>query len=169
MGKLATSNEELITANEELQTNSEELQSTNEELQAVNEELYTVNAECQQRITELSEISTDIQNIYDVSEIGTIFIDKDYRIRKFNKYCQKIFKLIPDDIGRPLEHFSTALEIDFKEKVQVVVNTGKFFQKTVKTKDDSLFLLRVAPYKTQENETKGVVLVLLDISSLTTA
>ena len=166
IGQLEASNEELRTTNEELQAGSEELQSTNEELQAVNEELYTVNAECQMRITELSEMSSDVQNIYEVSEIGTLFVDKELRIRKFNAYSQRLFNLLPDDIGRPIENFSSSLKVDFAKQAKKVIDSVKIYEKEVKSKDDVTYLMRVAPYRTEDMHVKGVVLVFIDISAL---
>jgi two-component system, chemotaxis family, CheB/CheR fusion protein len=61
--ELETSNEEMQATNEELVASNEELQSTNEELQSVNEELYTVNAEYQKKINELSELTSDMDNL----------------------------------------------------------------------------------------------------------
>ena len=166
VGQLEASNEELQSTNEELQAGSEELQSTNEELQAVNEELYTVNAECQMRITELSEMSSDVQNIYDISEIGTLFVDNNLRIRKYNSFTQKIFNLLPDDLGRPLEHFSSTLKVDFTKKVKNVLKSVKLFQREIVSVDNVTYLMRIAPYRTDDFHVKGAVLVFMDISSL---
>ena len=60
--ELKTSNEELNATNEELLAN-EELQSTSEELHSVNEELHTVNAEYQQKISELTRLTDDMDNL----------------------------------------------------------------------------------------------------------
>ncbi|MGF1521690.1 MAG: EAL domain-containing protein [Leptolyngbyaceae cyanobacterium] len=65
---LQTSIEELETANEELLVANKELQSTNEELQSVNEELYTVNSENQERIEQLIELGTDVDNVNDITQ-----------------------------------------------------------------------------------------------------
>ena len=81
--ELETRNEELQASNEELLASNEELQSTNEELQSVNEELYTVNAEYQRKITELTELTNDMDNLLASTEVGTIFLDGQLRIRKF--------------------------------------------------------------------------------------
>ncbi len=166
IGQLESSNEQLRMANEELQTGSEELQSTNEELQSVNEELYTVNAECQLRITELSEMNNDMQNFYDVSEIGTLFVDKDYCIRKFSPLAQKVFKLIPDDIGRPIGHFSTDFDLDFQAAIQRVCEEFTTFQGELTSRHGADYLLRIAPYRSDDHRIRGAVLVLIDVGSL---
>ncbi len=166
IGQLEASNEEMRATNEELQSGSEELQSTNEELQAVNEELYTVNAECQMRITELSEMSSDVHNIYEVSEIGTMFVDKNLRIRKFNAPSQKIFNFLPDDIGRPVEHFSSTLKIDFTKKIKSVLKTMRMYQREIVSNSGVTYLMRIAPYRTDDLQIKGTVLVFIDITSM---
>ncbi len=168
IGQLEASNEELKTSNEELQSSGEELQSANEELQAVNEELYTVNAECQARIMELSEMSSDLQNIYDASNIGTIFVDKNLRIRKFNSVSQKIFNLLLDDTGRPLSHFSssTSSKIDIEQKVKTILKKVTVFQSEIKMKNGITYLMRISPYRTDNLDIKGAILIFIEVTSL---
>ena len=84
---------------------NEELQSTNEELQSVNEELYTVNAEYQRKIGELTELTNDMDNLLASTEIGTIFLDAELKIRKFTPQIAKAFSLVPHDVGRSIETF----------------------------------------------------------------
>ena len=85
---------------------NEELQSTNEELQSVNEELYTVNAEYQRKIAELTELTNDMDNLLASTEVGTIFLDGQLRIRKFTPQLAVTFGLVPHDVGRPIETFA---------------------------------------------------------------
>ncbi len=73
--ELETSNEEQQSSNEELLASNEELQSTNEELQSVNEELYTVNSEYQSKITELTQLSNDVENLLRSTGLGVVFLD----------------------------------------------------------------------------------------------
>src|SRR5207244_12603685 len=101
--QLEASNEEMQASNEELQSSNEELQSTNEELQSVNEELYTVNAEYQRKISELTEMTNDMDNLLASTEIGTIFLDPELKIRKFTPQIAEAFSLVPHDVGRSSE------------------------------------------------------------------
>src|SRR6185436_10703058 len=107
--QLESSNEELQAANEELLSSNEELQSTNEELQSVNEELYSVNAEYQRKISDLTELANDMDNLLSSTDIGTIFLDRELRIRKFTPQITDNFNLLPPDIGRPIETFTYAV------------------------------------------------------------
>jgi two-component system CheB/CheR fusion protein len=104
--EMQSSQEELISTNEELQSSNEELQSTNEELttsreemQSLNEELQTVNAEQQSKMDELSRLNNDMRNLLNSTEIVTVFLDNELHVRRFTTGADKIFKLIPGDVG----------------------------------------------------------------------
>lgn len=104
-----TTNEELQASNEELLSSNEELQSANEELQSLNEELHTVNAEYQQKIEDLALANDDINNLITGSNIASIFLDKELKIRRFTSSIVNQINLISEDIGRPFIHFSNQL------------------------------------------------------------
>ena len=101
-----TTNEEFKSTNEELQSSNEELQSTNEELHSVNEELYSVNSEFERKNNELNQLNVDHDNLLASTDIGTMFLDRQLRIRKFNAAIESFFKLLPQDIGRPIDHIA---------------------------------------------------------------
>src|SRR6185503_1585112 len=103
--ELAYTKENLQSAIEELETSNEELQGTNEELQSVNEELYTVNAEYQRKIAELTELTNDMDNLLASTDVGTIFLDRELKIRKFTPQLAEAFSLVAHDVGRPIETF----------------------------------------------------------------
>ncbi|MGB7323503.1 MAG: chemotaxis protein CheB, partial [Rubripirellula sp.] len=91
--ELETSNEELQATNEEMVASNEELQSTNEELHSVNEELYTVNGEYQKKIAELTELTDDLNHLFEHLDAGLLFLDSDLRVRKFTPSLAKVFSL----------------------------------------------------------------------------
>ena len=71
-------------------------------MQSLNEELQTVNAEQQSKMDELSRVSNDMRNLLNSTEIVTVFLDNELHIRRFTPGADKLFKLIPGDVGRPL-------------------------------------------------------------------
>lgn len=165
--ELETSNEELQATNEELLASNEELQSTNEELQSVNEELLTVNAEYQTKISELTELNNDISNLFNSTEVGTIFLDEHLNIRKFTPVAKREINLIEQDLGRPLSHISHNLvNIDLVGEATSVLNTLIVREKEVQNEQGMWFILKTIPYRTTENVIKGVVITLVDISQL---
>ena len=167
--ELETSNEELQASNEELHAANEELQSTNEELQSVNEELYTVNAEYQRKIAELTELTNDMDNLLSSTEVGTIFLDAQLKIRKFTPQIAETFDLVLHDVGRSIETF--AYKMDHPELVddlKRVLAERKPIERELLDERGRAFFLRILPYRAKAS-VDGVVLTLIDVSGLKAA
>ena len=81
--ELKSANEEYQSVNEELQSTNEELETAKEELQSTNEELQTVNAELTIKNEDLSRANSDLRNFFDSTDIASLFLDGDLRIRTF--------------------------------------------------------------------------------------
>ncbi|MGA2764294.1 MAG: chemotaxis protein CheB [Spirochaetia bacterium] len=170
--ELETANEELRSANEEYQSTNEELQSANEELetsreelQSVNEELMTVNNEYQNKIDELSVINDDMMNLLNSSNIATIFLDNALQIKRYTPYATRIFNLIGTDVGRPLGHLTSNLELkDLVEQAQKVLDSLAPFREEVQTRDGHWYSMRLHPYRTTGDAIAGVVLSFIDIN-----
>jgi two-component system CheB/CheR fusion protein len=171
--EMQTSQEELKSTNEELQSTNEELQSTNEELttskeemQSLNEELQTVNHELQSKVDELSRSNNDMKNLLNSTEIATLFLDGELRVRRFTTPTSRIIKLIPGDAGRPISDIASNLEAtDLADDAREVLRTLVFMEKEVATRDGRWFSVRILPYRTLENVIDGVVVTFTDASS----
>jgi chemotaxis methyl-accepting protein methylase len=174
--EMQTSQEELTSANEELQSANEELQSTNEELttsreemQSLNEELQTVNAEQQSKMEELARLNNDMRNLLNSTEIVTVFLDNELRVRRFTTGADKIFKLRPGDVGRPLsEIVNDLLYPEMTKEVQDVLRTLVFSEKQIAATDGRWFSVRIMPYRTMEDVIVGVVITFTNISAAKT-
>ncbi|WP_438027237.1 chemotaxis protein CheB [Sorangium sp. So ce233] len=167
--QLEASNEELQAANEELLASNEELQSTNEELQSVNEELYSVNAEYQRKIADLTELGNDMENLLSSTDIGTIFLDKELKIRKFTPQIAESFNLLLQDVGRPIETFTYAVDHpELTEDLRRVLATGERVERELRDRHNRSFFLRILPYRAK-GTVAGVVLTLIDVSGLKAA
>jgi two-component system CheB/CheR fusion protein len=172
--ELETSNEELKSTNEELQLTNKELQSSNEELetakeemQSLNEELNTVNSELQNKIESLSETNDDMQNLLNSTDIATIFLDGNLRIKRFTRQAKAIIKLIDSDIGRPLEDLVSTLKYDHLiDDAKTVLKTLVYKDTEVPTVNDDWYLLRILPYRTAGNMIDGLVISFVDIGRL---
>jgi two-component system, chemotaxis family, CheB/CheR fusion protein len=167
--ELEASNEELQAANEELLASNEELQSTNEELQSVNEELYTVNAEYQRKLTELTELTNDMDNLLASTDVGAIFLDAELRIRKFTPRVGDVFRLLPQDVGRPIETFTHRMHHpELAGDLRHVLGTGEPVEREVRHQSGRSFFVRVLPYRAK-GMVDGVVLTFIDVSGLKAA
>ena len=164
--ELESSNEELQAANEELLASNEELQSTNEELQSVNEELYSVNAEYQRKISDLTELANDMENLLASTDIGTVFLDSQLRIRNFTSRAAEIFHLLPHDIGRPIDNLTHSMEYpELAADFRRVLDTGVVVEKELLDGGKHAYFARILPYRAK-GSIDGVVLTLIDVSGL---
>ncbi len=164
--ELETSNEELQATNEELVASNEELQSTNEELHSVNEELHTVNSEFQRKISELVELNADMDHLQVSTEVHTLFLDKQLRVRKFTPRIAETFNLVPHDIGRPIEVFAhTLARASLMEDIRRVLAEATPFESHVKDQSGRWFLLRVLPYR-RGASIDGVVLTMIEVTGI---
>jgi two-component system CheB/CheR fusion protein len=164
--ELQTSNEELQAINEEVQVSNEELQSTNEELHSMNEELYTVNAELEQKNQQLVELNSDHENLLTSTEDGVLYIDQHLRIKKFNPAISFAFHLMPQDVGRPVEHIAYNLENreHMLADIQDVLNSGIRKEREEKTSTGIAYLRRLTPFLDDDDNICGVVLTFTDIT-----
>jgi two-component system CheB/CheR fusion protein len=177
-----TSNEELQATNEELIASNEELQSTNEELHSVNEELYTVNAEYQKKNAELQELNDDIEHLLNGTDVATMFLDRQLCIRKFTPRIAETFRVIPQDIGRPLRSFTHDLTYQtLVADIERVLHDGQVIEAQTWDKRHRCYFLRILPYRARRRNRNdstigpevdrgsapdGVLLTLTDISAL---
>ncbi|MBK1679759.1 chemotaxis protein CheB [Rhodocyclus tenuis] len=165
--ELKSSNEELQSTNEELQSTNEELTTSKEELQSLNEELQTVNAELQAKVDDLTWVRNDMSNLLNSTEIATVFLNNEMKLRRFTTHATRLFKLIPGDVGRPLSHVVTDLDYpQLKDDANEVLRTLVFQEKSVSTHDGRWFRVRIMPYRTQDNVIDGVVITFTDITEI---
>jgi two-component system CheB/CheR fusion protein len=163
--ELKASNEELQSMNEESQSTNEELETSKEELQSINEELATVNSELQSKIDELTRANDDLYNLFNSTEIPTIFLDKDLNIRNFTPEASELIKIRKSDLGRPLSDITSNLKYDnFNEDIKLVLHRLIHKEIEIQTKDDNWYLMRITPYKTSEDVIDGVVIIFVDIN-----
>ena len=163
---LRAANEELQSINEEYRSTAEELETSKEELQSMNEELQTVNAELKTKLETISSAHNDLQNLMAATEIGTLFLDPDLRIKLFTPAVTNYFKITNADIGRSVSDFTHRLVYDDLERdVRRVLNALVPIEKEVPTRDGHWVTLRLRPYRTTEDHIEGVVLTFADITA----
>lgn len=163
--ELKASNEELQAINEELRSTSEELESSKEELQSVNEELTTANAEMQARIEDTAKANDDLHNIIASSEIATVFVDKEIRVKRFTPNATAIFNLIDTDLGRSLFHITHSLRYPtLADDVRQSFQSLRLIEREIESDAGRWYLMRLLPYRTADDHIDGAVITLIDIT-----
>ncbi|MGD0553069.1 MAG: CheR family methyltransferase [Sedimentisphaerales bacterium] len=164
--EMETSNEELQSTNEELQSTNEELDTSREELQSTNEELQTMNSELQEKVEELSNTNNDLSNLLGSTDIGTLFLDNDLRIKRFTPATRSFFKIIDSDAGRPISDIVHNLAYDgFLEDIKQVIDKLGRIERELQTREGGAYIMRILPYRTAENAVDGVVVTFIDITA----
>jgi two-component system CheB/CheR fusion protein len=165
--ELETSNEELKSANEEYQSTNEELETSKEELQSFNEELETVNTELNRKITELDKANSDLQNLLDSTQIATIFLDRELRVKSFTPAAVGMFRLIAGDVGRPITDLAARFhDEDLERDIGEVLRTLSARDRQLAGEGGHHYQMRILPYRTVHNVIDGVVVTFADVTDL---
>ncbi|MBB6459305.1 CheR family methyltransferase [Flammeovirga kamogawensis] len=164
--KIDKINENYQINNEELMSSNEELQSSNEELQSVNEELYTVNQEYKDKLEEISVLNDDFLNLFRSAGIASLYLDKDFSIRRIAPNATDFFGIEKEDIGRNIMQFNTFFEIEegLLSIIEKAIKVNKIQEHEIKTLQGKEFLLRVSPLGENKNHNDGIILSFIPIS-----
>ena len=166
--ELRASNEELTSTNEELQSANEELHTSKEELQSLNDELESVNSRLNEKVQQLDSANSDLYNLFASTQIATIFLDRELRIKKFTPAATSLFNLLDTDIGRPISDLTPQFAgHDLFSDIRRVLAEPTAVERQVYTEGDSRwFILRILPYLMTDNVVAGVVVTFVDITKL---
>lgn len=163
--ELSSANEEVLASNEELQSINEELESSKEELQSLNEELNVVNQQLQQKLVELERANTDLGDVVASSEIATIWLDNQLRIKWFTPTMSGRFHLEQSDTGRPVTDLASPLtDAGLVDDATAVMKKGSPVEHEQTLSDGRHFLRRILPFRNAAGELLGVIVTLFDIT-----
>ncbi|MBR0643874.1 response regulator [Roseomonas hellenica] len=158
-------NDEALSINEEYQSTNEELLTSKEELQSLNEELTALNSQLQEALERQRTTSDDLQNVLFSTDVATLFLDTDLRIRFFTPITKALFRVIPGDIGRPLADLrSLAADDALPADARTVLRTLAPLNREIEALDGAWFMRRILPYRTHDDRVEGVVITFTDIT-----
>ena len=158
-------NEEALSVNEEFQSTNEELLTSKEELQSLNEELTALNSQLQETLERQRTTSNDLQNILYSTDVATLFLDTQLKIRFFTPATKSLFNVISGDIGRPLADLSSlASDRLLLEDARTVLRTLKPIEREIEANNGNWYGRRILPYRTQDNGIEGVVITFANVT-----
>jgi two-component system CheB/CheR fusion protein len=165
--ELQSANEELISSNEELQSINEELETAKEEQEATNEELSSVNFDFRTRNTELQRLAGDLTSLLSSLDLPVVLLGSDLTIRRFTPPAERVLRLIPSDIGRPIGDLNPRLEApDLERLLAEVIDAGTVREREVRDREGRWYSMRLRPYRAGDDRIDGAVMVLVDIDRL---
>lgn len=164
--EMKASSEEMQSTNEELRSTMEELETSKEELQSINEELQTVNQENRHKVEELTQLSSDLQNLLSATDIATLFLDRDLRILRFTPRLAELFNIRVTDRGRPISDLTHRLRYpQLDEDAGTVLDRLIPAEREIRDDRKRWYLARVLPYRSTEDRIEGVVITFTDITT----
>ena len=156
---------EALSVSEEFQATNEELLASKEELQSLNEELTALNSQLQETLERQRTTANDLQNVLYSTDVATLFLDLDLRIRFFTPAARTIFRVIPTDVGRPLADLAAVARDDhlIADTGHVLATHDPLERETAGV--NGLWLLRrIQPYRVEGGRVEGVVITYIDIT-----
>jgi len=119
------------------------------------------------KVEDFTHVNNDMKNLLNSTDIATLFLDKELRVRRFTTQAVKIFKLIKSDIGRPITDLdSDLLYPELAADALNVLKTLVVIIKQIPSKDGRWFSVRIMPYRTFDDRIDGVVITFFNISDL---
>ena len=118
------------------------------------------------KIEELSELNADMDHLLASTEVATVFLDQDLRLRRYTPAVEALINVMPQDVGRPLEHLS--LRIMYPEllsDVGLALQSGQLQERELEDVGGAWYLVRCLPYRSSKSHVDGVVVAFIDISA----
>src|SRR4029453_15017230 len=95
-------------------------------------------------------------NLLTSTNIATVFLDSQLRIRRFTAAVTKLFTLIPSDVGRPLADIPQSFpDPALLTDATAVLETLMPRQAEVAAREGRWYMRQVLPYRTQDNRIEG--------------
>jgi len=157
--------EETLSANEEYQSTNEELLTSKEELQSLNEELTALNSQLQETLERQRTTANDLQNVLYSTDVATLFLNRELKIRFFTPATRSLFRVIPSDLGRPLADLaSLAADGALLSDARTVLETQTPLEREIEAQSGAWYVRRILPYRAENNRIEGVVITFTDIT-----
>lgn len=164
--ELKAAHEEALSTNEELQSSNEELEASTEELRSLNEELTTVNAQLKDKVDELSTTHDDIKNFFASTNLATLFLSSDFKIKRFTPAAERLLRIGSQDVDHPIsEVCRDLLDENTLHEAKLVLNSLES-RETQLYSEGRWFVRKILPYQTESRQVNGVVITFTEITEL---
>ena len=163
-------NEEAMSVNEEFQSTNEELETSKEELQSLNEELTALNSQLHETVEQQRATANDLQNILNSTDVATVFLDTELKIRSFTPAAKLLFNVIVTDIGRPLADLTRRFEDPgLLPDARTVLQSHVAMRCEVVADDGCWYIRNMLPYRNELQQVEGVVITFTAITEIKAA
>ncbi|MBK1650184.1 ATP-binding protein [Rhabdochromatium marinum] len=139
---------------------------TSETLAADNRALNRLNQALHEKVRELEAVNNDLNNLLLSSEVATLFLDPELRLRRFTPASEALFDLKPAAIGKPVTALSARFDrTGFLDDARAILAGQSPAAREVATDNGRWFSLRMRPYRIATAPIAGVVVSFSDCTA----
>jgi PAS domain S-box-containing protein len=162
--KLKRANQDLRRFNEQLHALNEQLDKHQTERKEAHQVLQEAYQELREKINETAQKSNDLRNIFSTG-VPILFLDRHLRIKRYTPQMEGLFNITREDIDRPVADLShNLLATSLGEAALQVLADLQTIEREVHSRDDHYYLMRLQPYRTEEDLIDGVMVMFIDIT-----
>lgn len=126
-----------------------------------------LNAQLRDEVRELAAVNDELASLLRSTDVAFVLVDADFHVRRFTTAAGRLLNLRPSDLGRPVHGLATNLvDLDLAQEARTVLASQTPVEKDVPAHDGKHYLVRIFPYRAQEQSAQGVVLTLVDVTAL---
>ena len=155
-----------VSIKPDLRSINQELLASKEELQSLNKGLMEINSRLKKSLERQSTTANNLQNVLYSTDVATLFLDRDLKIRFFTPATKALFNIIPHDIGRPLSDLRSlaVMDADLTNDAHRVLRNSEPMDREIEVENGAYYSRRMLPYLTQEHGVEGVVIIFSDVT-----
>ncbi len=133
-------------------------------------DLSSARARLHDTSRELAAVNADLGNLLSNTELATVFLDRELRLRRFTPAAAELCGLHHVQIGRPLADLpGDLLGQDLPQVCRAVLADEPSTCSELTVGSGHRFLRRISPYRTPDKQIDGVVVSFTDITALRNA
>ena len=124
-----------------------------------------VNSQLEEKVRELEQVNEGLSNLLLSTDIATVFLDSELRIKHFTPATKRLFDSIDRAIGRPISDIpGVSADAELLPDAKTVMDKLTPIEKVFELNDDFWYARRILPYRTEDNRIDGVTVTFIDIT-----
>ena len=120
------------------------------------------------RLEEVSRAHSDVENLMAATNVATLFLDMDLRIKRYTRQLADIFNVKARDLDRPIGDLRHTLEYEtLEDDARRVLATLSPIERHITSHGGRLYVARLSPYRTaSDHRVDGVVVTFIDVTEI---
>lgn len=166
-GHLHSATRDVRTLVERLRASNQVLATATEKQEAIKDEVTAIHGELQEKVHQLTVVNDELAELLVSTDLATVVFDRELRVTRATEAASRVFNLKPGETGQHLQRIaSTLVGVNLVASARAVLDSATPIEREVATTDRRDYLLRVLPSLADSRALQGVVMTLVDVSSL---